>query len=127
MRILVVDDNEDVADSLSMLLRMDGHEVRTEYRGANAVNTAAEFSPEVILSDIGMPEIDGYEVARRLREEPRCAGATLIALTAWARPGDRELSREAGFDHHLAKPADPAEVRQLIRSMDGRHNGQPNY
>lgn len=106
MRVIIVDDNHDAADALSILLRMCGHEVMTEYDGNAAVQTALKFKPEVVISDIGMPEIDGYEVARRLRRCHECDRMKLIALTAWGRPEDVKRSAEAGFDHHFVKPAD---------------------
>ena len=116
-RVLVVDDNEAVARSLARLLeRMYGQEVRVVHDGPSALELAGEFGPEVILLDIGMPEMDGYEVARRLRERPEFSGTLLVALTGWGQDADRERSRDAGIDHHLVKPVDPDELGALIAS-----------
>jgi PAS domain S-box-containing protein len=105
-RILVVDDDEDVADSTAMLLETLGYEVITVYDGAAALEAARAQRPEVVLLDIGMPGMDGYEVARRLRGEPAVQGAALIAVTGWGQEADRRCSREAGFDRHLVKPVE---------------------
>lgn len=111
-RILVVDDNQDSAESLALLLEIYGHEVRTAFAGPAALETASTFRPDVVLLDIGLPGMDGYEVARRLRaEHDRCR---LIALTGYGRDDDRERSREAGFDHHLVKPVDLNELARVL-------------
>ncbi|MGE3771285.1 MAG: PAS domain-containing protein [Gammaproteobacteria bacterium] len=104
-RILLVDDNRDATDSLAMLLQMHGHDVISAYEGRSALDLATREQPSLILVDIGLPDIDGFEVARRLRADPRTAGSTLVALTGYGQPEDREKSRDAGFDHHLVKPA----------------------
>jgi PAS domain S-box-containing protein len=116
MRLLVVDDNVDAADSLALFLRLYGHEVRTAHNGPDALKQAAAFRPAVVFLDIGLPGMDGYEVARRLRAAgaPRCL---LVALTGYGHEADREKSRAAGFDYHLVKPADPASVEELLRVM----------
>jgi signal transduction histidine kinase len=106
-RILVVDDNVDAAESLGKWLEHTGHEVRISHDGDAALEMARTYQPEVVLLDIGLPRMDGYEVARRLREEPATEHALLVALTGWGQAEDRRRSREAGFDHHLTKPADP--------------------
>jgi PAS domain S-box-containing protein len=116
-RILVVDDNIDSAESLATMLRLLGHEVHTVYDGPAAVRAAATFAPEVVLLDIGLPGMDGYEVARQLRALPQVRGAVLVAQTGWGQEEDRRRSREAGFDHHLVKPVDPAALREVL----GRH------
>jgi PAS domain S-box-containing protein len=116
-RVLVVDDNTDAADSLSMLLRLLGHEVRVAYDGPTALAAAAGGWPDLVLLDIGMPGMDGYEVARRLRQRTDTADTKIVALTGWGQEEDRRRSREAGFDHHLVKPADPDVLQQLLAQM----------
>jgi DNA-binding response OmpR family regulator len=111
-RILVVDDSQDSAESLALLLELHGHEVRTAFAGPAALEAASTFLPEIVLLDIGLPGMDGYEVARRLRVEHD--GCRLIALTGYGREDDRERSREAGFDHHLVKPVDLAELTRVL-------------
>ncbi|HKB06523.1 MAG TPA: GAF domain-containing protein [Gemmataceae bacterium] len=113
-RVLVVDDNRDAADSLTVLLTMLGHDVRTAHDGLAAVAAAREFRPEVVLMDIGMPRLNGYEAARRIRAEPWGRGMILAAVTGWGQEADRRRSKEAGFDHHLVKPVEPAAVRQVL-------------
>jgi CheY-like chemotaxis protein len=105
-RILVVDDNEDAADSVAIMLRLSGHDVQVAYSGQTALSTAVEYQPNIVLLDIGLPEIDGYEIARRLRQRPQLKDAWLIALTGYGQDSDRQRSHEAGFDHHLVKPVD---------------------
>src|ERR671938_792283 len=106
-RLLVVDDNQDAADSLAMLLRLQGHEVRVAYSGMAAVEMTKTFTPDVVFLDIGMPGMDGYEVARRLRQQPGLERVVLAALTGWGQQEDRRRTAEAGFDHHLVKPVEP--------------------
>ena len=113
-RILVVDDNTDAAESLAILLRLKGHEVRVAFEGASAIVTAREFHPQVVFLDIGMPAMDGYEVARRLRRENNVSAAMLIALTGYGQESDRQRSQEAGFDLHLVKPIDPMDLKQIL-------------
>jgi signal transduction histidine kinase/CheY-like chemotaxis protein len=113
-RVLVVDDNADSAEGLAVLLRLRGYEVRTAGDGESALAEAAAFRPGVVLLDLGLPGPDGYEVARRLRREPSAAGAVLVALTGYGQEEDRRHSREAGFDHHLVKPADLVEVEAVL-------------
>ncbi|HYC47461.1 MAG TPA: ATP-binding protein [Burkholderiales bacterium] len=115
-RVLIVDDNADSARSLEILLGLAGHIVRSAHDGAEALVAAAEFRPDVILLDIGLPEIDGYEVARRIRSEPWAGKTMLVALTGWGQDSDRERSRDAGFDHHLVKPADLGLLTSLLAS-----------
>ncbi len=112
-RILVVDDNRDAGDSLEMLLRNLGNEVRTAHDGLEAVAAAAAFQPDVVLLDIGLPKLNGYDAARRIRDE-RGDAVVLIAVTGWGQAEDRRLSHEAGFDHHLTKPISLAALRKLI-------------
>ncbi|HZP85599.1 MAG TPA: response regulator [Burkholderiales bacterium] len=113
-RILVVDDNRDAADSLGMLLRMMGNEVHTAHDGLEAVGAAAAFGPDIVLLDIGLPKLDGYEVARRIREQDGGADMLLVALTGWGQEEDRRRSKEAGFDHHMTKPIDFEALRNLL-------------
>jgi CheY-like chemotaxis protein len=111
----VVDDNVDAAESLVTLLRLWGHEVAVAYDGPSALDLAAEFRPEVILLDIGMPDMDGYEVARRLRAQAAFATTQIMALTGWGAEEDRVRSRAAGFTEHLTKPANPQVLEDLLR------------
>jgi signal transduction histidine kinase/ActR/RegA family two-component response regulator len=116
-RVLVVDDNVDAAESLAMLLRLADHEVRTAHDGPAGLAAAAEFRPDLIVLDIGLPGMTGYDVARRLREMPEFRSTTLAAMTGWGQEEDRRRSREAGFDHHLVKPVDPAVLEELLTSL----------
>lgn len=113
-RILVVDDNVDSAKTSALLLKLQGHDVQTEFDGMSALKTAEKFQPEVIVLDIGLPGMDGYEVAQRLRKIPQTANALLIALSGYGQAEDRQRSHEAGFDHHLVKPADMDQIGVLI-------------
>ena len=114
LRILIVDDNADAADGLAMILEMEGDQVRVAYNGEAALEAAAEFRPEAVVLDIGMPGIDGYEVARRLKESPETRDALLIAMTGWGQPRDRRRSARAGFDLHVVKPVEPIELERLL-------------
>jgi CheY-like chemotaxis protein len=114
LRILIVDDNRDSADSLVMLLRLMGNDTRTAYDGQQGADVAAEFRPDVILLDIGLPKLDGYEACRRIREQSWGKTAVLIAVTGWGQAEDRRLSHEAGFDYHMVKPVDPQELMKLL-------------
>jgi PAS domain S-box-containing protein len=120
-RILVVDDLRDSADSLAMMLRLLGHDIRTAYDGLEAVRTAEAFRPDVVLLDIGLPKLNGYETARRIRTEPWGSSIALVALTGWGQDQDKRRSAEAGFDHHLTKPVDPAVLRQLLAVVVPEH------
>ena len=113
-RILVVDDNEDSAISMAMLLTGMGNETRTAHEGLEALEIGATFLPEVVLLDIGMPRLNGYETAQRIRQQPWGKNLTLVAVTGWGQEGDRLRSREAGFDHHVVKPVDPAALSKLL-------------
>jgi signal transduction histidine kinase/DNA-binding response OmpR family regulator len=113
-RILVVDDNVDVVETTTMLLSLSGHQVRSAKDGLQALHAASEFRPEVVLLDIGLPLMDGYEVARRLRQMPETAGALLVALTGYGQQGDRERGKDAGFDGHMLKPVDPHALARII-------------
>jgi CheY-like chemotaxis protein len=116
-RLLVVDDNRDAAESMSMLLQMWGHDVVFAYDGPTALQTAEQWQPEAVFLDIGLPGMDGYEVAARLRELPHAKGAVLIAITGYGQDDDRLRSRRAGIDHHLVKPVAPDALRSLIDSL----------
>jgi PAS domain S-box-containing protein len=105
-RILVVDDNRDAADTLAMLLEADGAQARAVYDGQAALDALADLRPHTVLLDLGMPEMDGLEVARRIRADPAWAGVRIVALTGWGQESDRERTRGAGFDFHLTKPVD---------------------
>ncbi len=118
-RILLADDNRDALDSLATLLQCDGHEVHTAGDGAEALEVAALCHPDVVLLDIGMPKLDGYEVARRIRAEPWGKHAVLIALTGWGQDEDRRRSRDVGFDSHLVKPLDPEALSALLARLPG--------
>ena len=116
-RILVVDDNRDSADSLGMLLRFNGSEIRTAYDGIEAVKVAEMFHPEFVLLDIGLPKLNGYDVARRIRQQPWGRDVILIALTGWGKDEDRRLSQEAGFNFHIVKPVDLAALEKLLEGL----------
>ena len=114
LRILVVDDNRDAADSLRLLLELSGHEAAVAYSGHDGVQAAERYQPDVVLCDIGLPGLDGYEVARQLRDNPVTANARLIAVTAYGRDEDRRRSHEAGFEQHLVKPVDPDALQRVL-------------
>lgn len=117
-RILVVDDNRDSADSLALLLTLQGNEVRTAYDGIEAVEAAAVFEPDIVLSDIGMPRLNGYEAAQKMREQCRGRRMVLIAMTGWGQEEDKRHANEAGYDFHLVKPVDLAALEGLLSSLD---------
>ena len=114
-RVLIADDNADFATSLAALLRDRGHDVRVVHDGAEALAAAREFNPDFVFLDIGMPRVHGYEVARRLRSDPGTSGCFLVAVTGWGQDDDRKRAREAGFDRHLVKPADPNEIETILQ------------
>src|SRR5262249_34690838 len=103
----------------ALLLRLEGQEVRAAHDGPAALALAAEFRPQVVFLDIGMPDMDGFEVARRLRQLPGPVRPTLVALTGWGQMEDRRRSREAGFQHHLVKPVEPAALHELLARRAG--------
>jgi CheY-like chemotaxis protein len=113
-RVLVVDDNRDSTDSLATLLQLMGHDIHKAYDGLESVQAAATFRPDVVLLDIGLPKMNGYEAARRIREQPWGTGMALVALTGWGMEEDKRRALEAGFDHHLTKPVDPAALEKLL-------------
>ncbi len=116
-RILVVDDNKDSARSLALLLKIMGHDTRTAFDGLDAVKAAAEVRPDVVLLDIGLPRLNGYDACRRLREQPGGEGMILIAVTGWGQEEDKLRAKEAGFNFHLIKPVDPAALEKLLAGL----------
>ncbi|HVC93687.1 MAG TPA: response regulator, partial [Pirellulales bacterium] len=118
LKVLVVDDNKDAASSLAMMLKIMGNEVRTAHDGLEGVETAAAFRPDMILMDIGMPKLNGYDACRRIREQPWAKNVVLVALTGWGQEEDRRRSSEAGFNVHLVKPVDLDALRKLLASRE---------
>ena len=116
-RIIVVDDNDDQVQSLAMLLTMMGHDVAQAANGHDAIDRAVRFQPDLMLIDIGMPGMEGYEVARRIRERPETRTIRLVAQTGWGGDVDRQRSKDAGFDDHLVKPLTPTTLEEVIRSL----------
>ena len=112
----MVDDNEDAAETLAVMLRVSGHDVRTAHDGQQALDVAPSFAPDIVMLDLGMPNLDGYETAARMRAEPWGHRLPLLALTGWGQPRDRQRTFEAGFNAHLVKPVDRNEVLNAIRS-----------
>jgi CheY-like chemotaxis protein len=110
----VVDDNADAAATLATMLELMGHEVRTAHDGLEGVEAAAEFRPDMILLDIGMPKLNGYDACRRIREQPWGKDVRIAALTGWGQDEDKVRSAEAGFDHHLVKPVDPTALEGVL-------------
>ena len=117
LKILVVDDNTDAASMLGLVVKMLGNEVRLANDGLQAVRVAEEFMPDVVIMDIGMPKMNGYEAARHIRERTWGANIVLVALTGWGMDEDRRRATEAGFDYHLVKPADPSELQRLLAQL----------
>jgi len=116
-KILVVDDNRDSALSLAMMLSIMGHETRTAHDGESAVSTAESFRPEVVLLDIGLPKLNGYEVAQRIRENGWGTSIFLIAVTGWGQDEDRQRSTEVGLNVHMVKPVEPAALEKLLAEL----------
>jgi signal transduction histidine kinase len=116
-RVLVADDNEDAANSLTTFLRLLGHDVRVAFDGVAAIEVARDFQPHFIIMDIGMPGLNGYEAARHIRSEPWGAGVHMVALTGWGQATDKDLARDAGFDAHLTKPAEPEAIARTIANV----------
>jgi CheY-like chemotaxis protein len=116
--LLIADDNDDAGESLAVLLRMEGHEVVVVSNGRDALNAVSALRPSVVLLDIGMPDISGYEVARQLRQTQEGRSLTLIAVTGWGQERDKLRALEAGFDHHFTKPIDPNTLLELVKRMD---------
>jgi CheY-like chemotaxis protein len=122
-RVLVVDDNVDAADSLGMVLELLGADVRVVNSGPDALAVMNGDPPTVVVLDIGMPGMDGYEVARRIRGDARYDGVTLIAMTGWGQDDDRRRTRAEGFDHHLIKPPDIVALQGVLASIAGGRRG----
>ena len=116
-RILVVDDNEDSAESLSVLLRLQGHVVESAHDGRHALEAAERFRPDVILLDIGMPGMNGYDVCREIRKQPWGARMLLLAQTGWGQDQDRQRTKDAGFNGHLTKPIDFDRLEEILTDL----------
>ncbi len=116
-RVLVVDDNRDLADSLGVILRLWGHDVAVAYDGNEALERAQSWPPDVVFLDIGLPGVDGFEVARLMRADPDLRRARIIAITGYGRDEDRQRSREVGIDLHLTKPVDPWDLQRLLATQ----------
>ena len=116
-KILVVDDNHDSALSLAMMLSIMGHDTRTAHDGESAVSTAETFLPDVILLDIGLPKLNGYEVAQRIRETSWGASMYLIAVTGWGQDEDRQRSSEVGLNLHMVKPVEPSALEKVLATL----------
>ncbi len=116
-RILVVDDNHDSALSMAMMLQIMGHDTRTAHDGESALSTAETFLPEVVLLDIGLPKLNGYEVAQRIREKAWGESMYLIAVTGWGQDEDRQRSSEVGLNLHMVKPVEPAALEKLLAAL----------
>ena len=116
-RILVVDDNADSALSMAMMLSMMGHETRTAHDGEAAVATAEAFRPQVVLLDIGLPKLNGYEVAQRIRKEAWGASMFLVAITGWGQDEDRRRSEDVGMNLHLVKPVEPSALDRVLADL----------
>ncbi len=120
LRILIVDDNKDGADTLSMMMKILGNHTRTAYDGEEAVRAAIEFQPDVILLDIGLPKLNGYEACRRIKEQKNGHEILIIAQTGWGQDEDRQRTHDAGFDHHLVKPVDMTELNKLLAGIQNK-------
>ena len=114
----MADDNRDAADSLALMLRLTGNEVHAVHDGQEAVNAAGWFRPDLALLDIGMPRLNGYEACCRIREQPWGRQMVLVAITGWGQDEDKRRASEAGFDHHLTKPVEPADLQALLASSE---------
>jgi CheY-like chemotaxis protein len=117
LKVLVIDDNKDVADTCSMLIELSGHQVKVAYSGSEGMGIAEWFRPQVILTDIGLPDIDGYEFAQKIRATPWGRTAVLVAITGWGAQESKQQSAVAGFNHHLTKPIDPKTIEALLASL----------
>ena len=115
-RVLVVDDNVDAAQTVAMLLETSGHEVRIAHDGPEALAMALAWHPDLLLLDIGLPGLNGFQVAERIRQEPTLKNVVLVALTGYGQEADRRRSKDAGFDHHLVKPADFEEMEKILET-----------
>lgn len=115
--ILIVDDNADAADSLAMLLQLSEHETVTAYSGPEALEVARRVRPDAVFLDIGLPGMDGYEVAKAMRAEPSLAAVALVALTGWGSDNDQQRAMQSGFDHHLTKPVAFDRVNEVLEQL----------
>jgi CheY-like chemotaxis protein len=122
VRVLIVDDNVDAAASLSLLLQLGGHTTRVAHSGSEALRVAAEFKPGIVLMDLGLPDMNGYEVARAMRARPELGHPFLAAVTGWGAPEDRLKSKDSGFDEHLTKPVDISMIELLLTTLAARQN-----
>lgn len=120
LKVLVVDDKADSAEMLSLLLRLDGHDARSANSGPETIKTVEDFAPDVVFLDLGLPVMDGYQVAERLRAMDALEHTMLVALTGYGFHEDMERTRLAGFDHHIVKPADLAELQNLLHQAAER-------
>jgi CheY-like chemotaxis protein len=119
-RILIVDDNRDAANSLALLLKFLGADAHVAYDGLSAIEIMPRLRPSAVLLDLGMPGMNGHEVARRIRSDPQFESVALVALTGWGQEDDRRRTREAGFDHHLVKPLDAAALKEVLAFLQAR-------
>ena len=117
VRILVVDDNPDAALSLAMMLSMMGHDTRTAHDGEAAVTTAEAFRPQVVLLDIGLPKLNGYEVAQRIRQQEWGTSMFLVAVTGWGQDEDRRRSEDVGMNLHMVKPVEPSALDRMLAGL----------
>jgi CheY-like chemotaxis protein len=117
LKVLVVDDNRAAADMLGTLFRLKGNPVQLAHDGEEALRAAEKFLPDVVLLDLGMPKLNGYDACRRMREQPWGQKTIIIALTGWGRDEDRERTRDAGFDYHLVKPVRPLSLLEVIAEL----------
>jgi CheY-like chemotaxis protein len=122
-RILVVDDNGDSAKSLARLLKITGNATHVAHDGLEAVDAAQQFRPDVVLLDIGLPRLNGFDACRRIREQPWGKNMVLVALTGWGQDEDRRKSKDAGFDHHMVKPVDYDVLMNLLASLPAPQGG----
>ena len=120
----MVDDNKDAANSLAMILSLEGHQVESVYSAHDALTSALSFKPDVALLDIGLPEMNGYELARRLREQPDVGAIRLVALTGYGQAEDKARAWAAGFDDHLAKPADLRALQRALAGTSAKNSGR---
>ena len=123
-RVLIVDDNVDAAESLRMLLELSGHTVAVEYGGAAALDAVESFRPDVVLLDIGLPDVDGYEVAREIRARHGTDNLKLVAVSGWGQAEDKQRAVDAGIDQHFTKPIDSARLGQVLSAQIGPARNQ---
>jgi CheY-like chemotaxis protein len=123
LRLLLVDDSVDAATAMSLLLESDGYDVRIAHEAVHALEIAAQFEPEIVLLDLGLPGMDGFQLAQEMRKRAATANALLIAVTGYGQAADRQRTHEAGFDHHLVKPVSSDEIQRVIASrFPGGHS-----